>query len=702
MNNTISLQYPTWFIFLCLLLGIAFALILYFRDRKFKEATSEFSRWLPFLAFLRGLGVFLIALLLLSPMLKRQFTDIKKPYILLLEDVSQSVGKFYKNDTTTLSQSLTQLQNQLSDNYEVRTYHFGENVAEGLNNNFDEKITDLSAALQAMNDRYAGQNVGAVILASDGIYNQGNNPIYTPWQLQAPVYTLALGDTTPQKDVRIDRALHNNIVYKNAKFMLRAEFSAINAQGSNLQLSVYEGKVNSGRKIFSKSYTAKNERAFFSEDIEIEAKELGIKEYTLAISPISGEENTQNNSQSIFVEVLEGKQKVIIVAASPHPDVMALRMLLDNNENIETEAFTGKNANPSIADADLLILHGLPSARNNAEALISQAQRSNIPIWFVLTAQTSAANFNVAQKMLQIKGSTQAMNDCKAIPAKDFNLFTIENNWWQVLENLPPLAVPYGEYAAGNNTAVLMNQKIGSVNTQYPLWILADANGYKSAVLCGEGLWRWKMYEYEKSNNNDILSALVNKVVQYLVVKSDKRKFKVNIAKKLLNENEKIRFDAELYNESYERINTPEASLEIRNSDGKDYPFVFSRTTDAYTLDAGILPPGDYTYTGQAQYNGQNYTASGNFTIKALEIERANTTANHQVLYSLSEKYGGKMLYPNETDSIVQLIKTNENIKPVMYNSYKSQAAINLRWIFGLLLVVFALEWFLRKYFGGY
>ncbi len=38
-------------------------------------------------------------------------------------------------------------------------------------------------------------NLGAVVLAGDGIYNQGVEPLFAASGLSVPIYTIALGDT---------------------------------------------------------------------------------------------------------------------------------------------------------------------------------------------------------------------------------------------------------------------------------------------------------------------------------------------------------------------------------------------------------------------------------------------------------------------------------------------------------------------------
>ena len=70
------------------------------------------------------------------------------------------------------------LKTSLEEKYEVKTYTFGENLTEGNQIDYSKKITDLSNAFDEIGNKFYNRNVGALILASDGIFNQGSNPVY--------------------------------------------------------------------------------------------------------------------------------------------------------------------------------------------------------------------------------------------------------------------------------------------------------------------------------------------------------------------------------------------------------------------------------------------------------------------------------------------------------------------------------------------
>ncbi|MBK8388017.1 MAG: hypothetical protein IPL23_01455 [Saprospiraceae bacterium] len=93
----------------------------------------------------------------------------------------------------------------------------------------------------------------------------------------------------------------------------------------------------------------------------------------------------------------------------------------------------------------------------------------------------------------------------------------------------------------------------------------------------GEGIWKWRMQDMIDFKNADLSGELINKTIQYLSVKDDKRKFRVNTSKNLYKENETVLFDAQLYNDAFEMINTPDVQLTLNNQAGKSLNTYFQK-----------------------------------------------------------------------------------------------------------------------------
>src|SRR5690606_27280055 len=148
---------------------------------------------------------------------------------------------------------------------------------------------------------------------------------------------------------------------------------------------------------------------------------------------------------------------------------------------------------------------------------------------------------------------------------------------------------------------VLISQQAGKLVTTMPLLVFAEDHQRKIAVLAGEGIWRWRLEDFQENSSHEAVDELLIKTVQFLSVRDDKRKFRAYPAKNAFDENEPVILNAELYNDAFELVNTPDVHVSIKNTEGKSYSFVFSRTANAYILDAGVLPSGSYSYSATTE-----------------------------------------------------------------------------------------------------
>lgn len=703
MSSSLSFQYPVWFLLLCLLAGAAYAAVLYYRDTTFDEKTSGSRWWKYAMAAFRFVAVTVLAVLLLSPFIRTRNTKQFKPVVAIVNDNSESVKTGLKQDTTAFKQQLKKLADKLGDKYEVAEYNAGDVLKRGIDFTYTDKATDLSGAIDEINSLYYNQNLGAVVLASDGIYNKGVNPVYTAAKATYSVYTIALGDTTIQKDQKLANAYYNKITYLNDQFALRVDVEETNLPGKNVKLTVYEVKDgNNTTQVQAKDIVYTSDNFFQSYDFVLPADKVGIAHYRIVLSNVEGEISYRNNVRDIFVEVLDGRQKILLVAQSPHPDIAAFKSAIESNKNYQLDVEFADNFTKKLYEYNLVILHQLPSNNNRVAGILKDAAEQKKSLLFVVGSQTLLPELTRTQQCVSIKGSNDKFNEVTANISKDFSLFTLSDKTIQTIPKLPPFSCAFGDFSANPSSKVLLTQKINSVVTDFPLWLLNETGEQKTGAICGEGLWRWRLYDYLINKNHDATNELINKTVQYLSVKSDKRPFRVNLPKTIFQDNEAITFDAQLYNANYELVNQPDIDMKITGEDKKAYDYKFSKTENAYSLNAGFLPVGNYSYSAAVKFGNATYTATGRFSVSPLQLEEMRTRADHQVLYQLASQHNGAMHYLNDIDKIADEIDARNQLKPILYDTFVTEGAINLKWIFFLLLALLSAEWVTRKYLGGY
>jgi len=695
----LSFAYPSWYVLLCLLAGLGYALLLYFRDTRFREKHP----WLPgALGFLRFASISLLCLLLLSPLLRSEQTERRKPVVVMAQDASQSVAMGMK-DTAAFQAAWSALREQLAEQYEVQSLRFGEKIEPAAEVAFGDRKTNITEALQHVYDLYSNQNLGAVILASDGIYNQGANPVYADIKLNAPLFTVALGDTTRKKDLNLSRVFHNRLVYLGDKFSIQVDLSALRAAGSSTVLTVSKIDNKSSRELKRETIAIDKNDYFSTRELLLDADKAGVQRYRISVSSLAGEVTLANNSREIFVEVLDARQKILLLANAPHPDISAIRQSLSEGLNNEVTIAYADNFAGDIKGFDLVVLHQLPSLRHDISNLSKQLILQRKPVWFILGEQTQLARFNQTQSMLSVMARNQSVNETQASVAPDFSLFTLDEPLRRFLPNLPPLYAPFGEYTAGANTATLLYQRIGKVDTRYPLLVFGEQQGVRTAVLTATGIWQWRLFDFLDSENHSRLDQLIGKTVQYLSIKDDKRRFRVLLPKNLFDETEAVTFDAELYNQSYELVNGPDANLVVTHlGDGKEYNFTFNRTGRAYALSAGILPVGNYRFRASVNTGTEKLDFEGQFSVQPVQLEQFITTADHGMLQLLSENYGGRRLSVEQLGQLPDWLAQESTLKPIIYSTVTTRSVIHLKWIFFLILLLLSVEWFSRRYFGAY
>jgi hypothetical protein len=696
----LSFQYPVWFLLFCVLFGLGCALLLYYRDETFREQSKSLNRWLGIVRFL---AITLLSALLLSPLLKRLITETKKPVIVLAQDQSESIAAQMQGNTLeTYRQNWQVLRDNLAENYEVHELAFGDNVRDGVDFTFTDKVSNFSELLREVYDRYGAQNLGAVVLASDGIYNEGSNPAYSDAPLSAPVYTVALGDTTPRKDLMVKRVFHNKIAYLGDKFTLQIDVAATNCSGSQSVMTVTKVDGGQNKQLHSIPVTISGNDFFTTKEVQIEADQPGVAQYVISIAGLPNEVTTLNNRKEIYIDVLDARQKILLLANSPHPDLGALNQTLDQNKNYAVTTAFVSDPGLDVSKYDFVVLHNLPSVTNDIAGVLNTMNERRIPRLFIAGMQTSFKTLAGAQSLIIAQSDLTQSDDVQGKVAPQFSTFVISPRVNEELPKFNPVTCPFGTFSAGAQAQVLLRKRIGKVDTDQPLLATGETNGIRTGIFVGEGIWKWRLFDYLQHQNHEIFDEVFGKTIQYLSLKEDKRKFRVSLDKNIFNENENVTFGAELYNDNYELVNDPDVAMSIKNSDGKEFTYTFNKLGKGYTLDAGILPVGNYTYRATTNFNGQSLLFDGKFSVRAIQMELFETTANHGALRQLSAKFGGVMVGPDSIATIAQRIQTKGTVKPVLYQTTKTNPLINLKWLFAIIAALLALEWFLRRYFGAY
>lgn len=640
--------------------------------------------WLT--ATLRGVVILLTVLLLLAPVFTISKNETLKPIVLFVQDNSSSIADALGKDSTRYKTATEELLQQLSEDYRVVTWGLDGNKPQDSLHNYTYEYTDISTTINKVQEYYGTQNLGAVILASDGKYNQGVNPLYQNKALKSSLYTIGIGDTTLQRDIKIARTYANKTVSMNNSFEIRADVVATKAKGNNTSVQLTEN----GNVLATVPVNINSDKYDRSIAFTVKASKAGVHHYTISTGSIDGETNTINNKRDVFVEVVDEQKHILIAGAAPHPDIKAIKEALKGLDNYKITVRVN-NDFPSFTDEyDILILHNLPAQGFAKNPTI---QRANKPIWYFTGSKTDNNVIATMQKPVAVNTTTYTGKNSFAVYNNTFNAFTLPQNINEVVGRMPPVFVPAGMLKAYPNTQVLFHSKTGDI----PIWAVAQGK-QPTAMFTGDGLWRWRMHEYKNFGNSDLIDECIRQTISFLSAADGAQSFNVTLPKYVWNDQESISLNAYVRNANNELINDPEVNINITDSSGEKAAYTFERKGSSYQLNIGVRSGGSYTYTASVALNGKRQTTTGSFVVESIPLELMETGADYNMLYGLATKNNGAFFTIDNIGSLKDSIANNQNITPVIETNLETVPLIDRKWFFFLILLFAVAEWLLRKY----
>jgi len=688
--NLIFSYHPIW-IFVALAIAGLYTFVLYKKSTLLIDVSKQIKL---LLSVIRFTTVFIISLLLLGITLEHFISKTEKPLIFIAHDVSESIiqnkdSSFIKNEYQA---SLNILSTQLEEKFDVINYKFSNTINDNIKSNYSGKLTDISKVLDQIYSQYSNKNIGAIILSTDGIYNTGSNPIYSAnRKTYIPIYTIGLGDTNEVKDCRIDNIFNNDIAFLGNKFPVEISISQTDFSSKKMTVGIYlQNKL-----IQSQTINFKKDKEQHKLNFILNATKIGFVKYTVKIKELEGEFTYKNNTSNFYIDIIDGRQKIALAYSGIHPDLSALNYVIENNKNYEVNLIQYKDLT-NINTYDLIICHNY---ENQNESLNDFIKNGKKPVLFIVGAST---NFNDLSKLnIGLTGKSNKSEDVMFSMNGQFNTILYPPNISNLLSSAPPLKSPFGNFKFSKSIDVLAYQKIGNIKLDNPLIYFNKKNAVKYGVIMGEGIWRWRLFDQFKNNTTDNFEFLFSKIISYLAIKENKTPFKTHL-KNEYTESENIIVLSEFYNASYDLINTNEVEFRLTNENNKLFTYNFFKTTNAYKLDLGRLPQGIYKWSSSMEFNTKTYRNSGSFLIKEVKTELLNNTANHRLLRNISENTNGSFYYPNQLNTIALDINSRDDIVTVSYKEKSFKDLIDYKWILFLILSLLFIEWFIRKFNGGY
>ena len=164
-----------------------------------------------------------------------------------------------------------------------------------------------------------------------------------------------------------------------------------------------------------------NENAAEKVVFNLSADKLGVQSYSLSLEVLEEEYNIENNLYNFYVEVIDGRNKVLLTSASPHPDLGAIKLALSNNENLEVDAVILDKLNEELNNYDLIVLHDPGSI--NDDAMLQRILDLDKPVLFILGSATNDALMKKLPLGIQSRFLGSELDEVQALANPNFKSF---------------------------------------------------------------------------------------------------------------------------------------------------------------------------------------------------------------------------------------------------------------------------------------
>ena len=681
-----------------ILLSVALIVLSWASYRKFNSIPS-LSRW--GLISLRASALIIILLLLLNPYFYSSQEVELRPNIAVFLDNSESIG-ITKGDYQGLD-SYNELLNTLD--FESRNiadidfYSIGENVSEFNVDSLDatETQTNLSNPINSVLEME--EQVQAGIIISDGIVTFGRNPSVNAFNSSIPLYTVAIGDTSKVRDISVSNVLTNTTGYTNTNHVIEAEITQSGFANNTVSVSL----VSDNEILQTQDVSFETDDQLKQVDFELELTEPGLKQFEIQVTPLAEEWTASNNNRLFSIDILDSKVRILHVAFEVHPDVKATRSIIQRDESNELTTLTWLGGNrfieelPEDSDFNLIIIHGVPSTRQNFSFL---SDLSNTPTLF-FELNTSSGNRIQNQNLIEL------INTQNNRPAQITLNQLLDSDEQPILElptvNLmdsPPLFSPLRSELRDLQSSSLFSINYDGLNTDFPaIAVLEQGNIRRAHVLP----WGWfKVTQSTDQSQREFVTTLISNIVSWTSSDPDNRLLRISPSKQTFSTVESPIINGSLQNERGDPESEGIIEIELQTEDDDSRTFNMENSGNGnYRLDLPRLSEGLYSYEAVARKGDRRIESqSGEFLVSNSSSELTNTIRDDGLLSAIARNSGGSFFTYTNADALWDSLRAANVLETQTETIENYSFPVRSVFWFVVVLLFLGSEWLLRKYYS--
>ncbi len=673
-------QEAVLYVVLAFLISLLIAVFQYYKKEK-----GFFKEKILFI-FLRCITIATILLLLFNPKLHKTTVFVEKPTLVVAIDNSSSIS-FLEQDKNVqhIKEQLVNSED-LKSRFNIEYTTLGNSFKGSDELNFEEGQTKISEALATLTEVYRNKTA-PILLITDGNQTFGEKYTFKSINFPQHVYPVVLGDTISYLDLSISQLNVNKYAYYKNEFPVEIVLNYNGNEKVNTQFEITNGNtiVYKENISFSKE---NNSKVILT---TLPANTIGLQLYKATINPKEEERNKVNNYKEFALEVIDQKSKILVISDIVHPDLGALKKSIESNE-LRAVTIEKSSINIDELDAYQMVVLYQPTTRFNR--IFEAIDKRKLNSFIITGTKTNWRFLNSIQKEFRKESNRQA-EDVQGVLNKGYANFVIDDIGFS---NYPPLEDFLGDTRIEGTVDIILNQRIRSIETGNPLLFTTESNGIRKAVLLGENMWKWRAQSYLDTNSFKDFDAFFGKLIFYLATNKQRNRLDINF-EAFYNGSSAIKISAQYFNKNYEFDANANISIDFKNKEtntSRSIPLLLKN--NYYEADLSGIPAGEYDFTIKVQE--ERLSRSGSFKVLDFDIEKQFLNANITDLTILAKNTGGSLFFPDQFETIRNMLLNNEAYKPIQKSKEDIVPLIQWKYLLALLILSLAAEWFFRKYNG--
>ncbi|MDQ3020406.1 MAG: hypothetical protein M3R36_07545 [Bacteroidota bacterium] len=702
MDFSLKTDYSFIFIIVALILSFIISYI-YYKKSKLDGVQKKIFTALRFLSTL------FILLLLSSPVISFVKNLTQDPVNVFLIDNSESL--ILENRSENIQEVLNdKIKNSVSDNSENLFFLYSRNLYKEIDvsrdeaesipftgiNNFE---TNITASMYSLQERLSNSNLSSVTIISDGIINEGGNPITVTKSLNVPLNYILVGDTIQKNDLVLRNVFYNKTSFIESSVPVNIEVNSYNYE-ANIKINLYEEDI----LIDSKDLAVSKIRNAYDVSFNVLSNAEKVVKYKIEIAGLDDEIILRNNYQEFFIKFVNNKFKVLVLAGGPGADLAFISEEIKKVTNFETTFLTQKSHTefyegilPDLSKFDTYIFIEFPTSITNQSILNEikgQIEKNNSSLIFFAGRNTDYSKLSLLDEKLPFKSSgvsgneqetgITSVNNLNDEIFKNKNLISSVNSLPNIFKTGSPFSInPSAE-------TFLLTTK----NSE-PAFVIQNTDKNKSAAFLAHGLFKWRLSRQE-NNAGEVLNYILTSAIVAITDKEEKKTFIIETTKPVYSKYENVKFEAHITN--FELQGDEQIKVSLKGSGFSEDIQLKKSDNKYYEGEINIPVNGNYEYTA-GLYSKKNLVEdiSNRFAIGENNNEFKLTKADNAILNALSNETNGENFTGLNSEEIDKTLNGFNEKSKVEYSSVQN-FEMNLNpYYLGMVIFLLCLEWFFRK-----